>query len=59
MTPILHIHLLGDFHISLGDEAVTGVKTTRLQSLLAYLVLHRDLPQPRQAINLAGISGYQ
>ncbi len=50
MPLIMHIHLLGDFHLSFGDETVTGVKTTRLQSLLAYLVLHRDLPQPRQRL---------
>jgi DNA-binding SARP family transcriptional activator len=45
---ILHIHLLGDFRLACGDEAVTQVNTPRLQSLLAYLVLHRDAPQSRR-----------
>jgi DNA-binding SARP family transcriptional activator len=44
----LHIHLLGDFRLACGDEAVTKVNTPRLQSLLAYLVLHRDAPQSRR-----------
>ena len=44
----LHIHLLGDFRLVYGDEAVTKVNTPRLQSLLAYLVLHRDAPQSRR-----------
>ena len=44
----LHIHLLGDFRLAHGDEAVTKVNTPRLQSLLAYLVLHRDAPQSRR-----------
>jgi DNA-binding SARP family transcriptional activator/predicted ATPase len=31
-----------------GDEPVTAVNSARLQSLLAYLVLHRAAPQSRQ-----------
>ena len=46
-TSILDVRLLGDFNLTHGDEAVTGVNTPRLQSLLAYLVLHRDAPQSR------------
>ena len=45
--PILHIHLLGDFRLIYDDEPVTSISTPRLQSLLAYLVLHREAPQPR------------
>jgi len=48
--PRLHIHLLGDFRLSYGDEPVTSVKSARLQSLLAYLLLHRDAPQPRHHV---------
>jgi DNA-binding SARP family transcriptional activator/predicted ATPase len=48
MTPTLHIHLLGDFSLTYGDEPVDGVHAARLQSLLAYLVLHHDAPQQRQ-----------
>ncbi|HEY6019173.1 MAG TPA: BTAD domain-containing putative transcriptional regulator, partial [Candidatus Paceibacterota bacterium] len=39
-----------DFHLVYGDESVTGIKTTRLKSLLAYLILHRNVPQPRQRL---------
>src|SRR5215831_20195485 len=43
----LHIHLLGDFRL-IGDEApVRTLNAPRLQALLAYLLLHRDAPQPR------------
>jgi predicted ATPase/DNA-binding SARP family transcriptional activator len=45
---MLHIRLLGTFSLTYGDAAVAGVNTPRLQSLLAYLVLHRDTPQLRQ-----------
>src|SRR5512138_3941098 len=50
MPPTLHIRLLGDFHLVYGDETVTGLRTTRLKSLLAYLILHRNAPQPRQRL---------
>ncbi len=46
----LHIQLLGDFRLIYGDEAITSVNTPRLQSLLAYLVLHRDASQARQRL---------
>src|SRR5713101_2159317 len=48
MAPTLHIRLLGDFSLFYNDRQVTSLNTTRLQSLLAYLVLHRDVPQHRQ-----------
>jgi DNA-binding SARP family transcriptional activator len=44
----LHIHLLGDFRLMYADEPVGGINSPRLQALLAYLVLHRDAPQPRR-----------
>ena len=47
MIPTLHIHLLGDFLLVSGDSPVTTVNVPRLQSLLAYLVLHRTAPQAR------------
>src|SRR5437588_2279768 len=49
--PTLHLRLLGDFNLLYNDQQVTSLNTMRLQSLLAYLVLHRDVPQHRQ--NLA------
>ena len=47
MIPTLHIHLLGNFLLVSGDTPVTTVTVPRLQSLLAYLLLHRDAPQDR------------
>jgi DNA-binding SARP family transcriptional activator len=44
----LHIRLLGDFSLSCDDRPVEGITTPRLQSLIGYLVLHRDAPQLRQ-----------
>jgi DNA-binding SARP family transcriptional activator len=41
------MYLLGDFLLVLGDTPVTTVEWPRLQSLLAYLVLHRAAPQSR------------
>ncbi len=46
--PTLHIHLLGDFRLTSADAPVSPINSPRLQALLAYLVLHRDAPQPRQ-----------
>src|SRR5229473_6182879 len=48
MVPTLHIRLLGEFSLIYSDQQVTSLNTTRLRSLLAYLVLHRDVPQQRQ-----------
>ncbi|MFL5658687.1 MAG: ATP-binding protein [Ktedonobacteraceae bacterium] len=48
MVPTLRIRLLGDFSLIYADRQVTSLNTTRLQSLLAYLVMHRDVPQQRQ-----------
>jgi DNA-binding SARP family transcriptional activator len=47
---ILHIHLLDDFQITYNDRLLTTVNTARLQTLLAYLVLHRHAPQARQPL---------
>jgi DNA-binding SARP family transcriptional activator len=44
---ILHIHLLGGFSLVSGDTPITSVEWPRLQSLLAYLVLHRQSRQSR------------
>jgi DNA-binding SARP family transcriptional activator len=47
VVDVLHIRLLGEFSFVYGDQPVTTVNTARLQTLLAYLVLHRDAPQLR------------
>ncbi len=44
----LRVRLLGGFSLTYGDEPVDGINTARLQSLLAYLVLHRDAAHLRQ-----------
>ncbi len=46
--PTLHLRLLGDFSLIYDDRQVTSLNSMRLQSLLAFLVLHRDVPQHRQ-----------
>ena len=47
MTPALDIHLLGGFRLLCDGRLIGSVNTARLQSLLAYLVLHRNAPQSR------------
>jgi DNA-binding SARP family transcriptional activator len=48
-TETLSLQLLGGFRISAGDAAVR-IDQPRLQRLLAYLLLHRRHPRPRQQI---------
>jgi predicted ATPase/DNA-binding SARP family transcriptional activator len=45
--PTLHIHLLGEFRLTWGDAPISTINAPRQQALLAYLLLHRDAPQPR------------
>ena len=47
MVPSLHLYLLGTFLLIVGDAPVKTITSPRLQSLLAYLVLCRDVPQDR------------
>jgi predicted ATPase/DNA-binding SARP family transcriptional activator len=47
VTGALQVRLLGDFRVSLDGRTVDGLTTARLQSLLAYLLLHSDAPQSR------------
>ncbi|NJM60930.1 MAG: hypothetical protein HC849_13115 [Oscillatoriales cyanobacterium RU_3_3] len=46
----LNIKLLGGFCLSHAGRPVIGITTERLKALLAYLVLHRDIPQTRQRL---------
>jgi DNA-binding SARP family transcriptional activator/predicted ATPase len=48
--PTLQITLLGHFSLTYGNQPITRVNTERLQSLLAYLLLHRGIPQSRQRL---------
>ncbi|MGD1950410.1 MAG: BTAD domain-containing putative transcriptional regulator, partial [Leptolyngbyaceae cyanobacterium] len=43
----LRINLLGHFRLTFNDEPIEGLQTDRYQSLLAYLVLSAQTPQPR------------
>lgn len=43
----LQIRLLGGFQLVYDTRPVTSLLTARLKSLLAFLLLHRDTPQPR------------
>ena len=47
----LHVQLLGDFSVDFGGAPAIPVNSARLQSLLAYLILRRDSPQPRRKIS--------
>lgn len=44
----IQIRLLGDFDLAYDSNVVEGVDKPRLQSLLAYLLIHRDAAQSRQ-----------
>ena len=46
----LRIQLLGSFQLHYNDEPISSIKSSRLQSLFAYLVLHLNAPQPRQQL---------
>jgi predicted ATPase/DNA-binding SARP family transcriptional activator len=46
----VHISLLGDFRFVRGDAPVESALSPRAQSLLAYLIVHRNAPQPRSQI---------
>ncbi len=47
MIPTLHINLLGGFQLFSGETPVCDIEIPRLQSLLAYLLLHSGVPQSR------------
>jgi DNA-binding SARP family transcriptional activator/predicted ATPase len=44
----MRINLFGNLRIAFAGSPVTAVNTNRLQSLIAYLILHCDAPQPRE-----------
>ncbi|HWE53438.1 MAG TPA: BTAD domain-containing putative transcriptional regulator [Bryobacteraceae bacterium] len=46
----IRISVFGNLRIHFGGRPVTSVNTNRMQSLLAYLVLHSDTPQPRERL---------
>ncbi|HYM10042.1 MAG TPA: BTAD domain-containing putative transcriptional regulator, partial [Bryobacterales bacterium] len=46
----MRINLFGTLRISFAGHPVTAVNTNRLQSLIAYLILHGDMAQPRERL---------
>ncbi|CAN5582312.1 AAA family ATPase [soil metagenome] len=49
-SPVLHIRLFGDLELRYGETFLPSFESTRAETLLAYLLLNRDAPQPRQRI---------
>jgi DNA-binding SARP family transcriptional activator/predicted ATPase/transcriptional regulator with XRE-family HTH domain len=50
LSPILQAQLFGGFRLVYDNIAITGVNSPRLQSLLAFLLVHADSPQSRQQV---------
>jgi DNA-binding SARP family transcriptional activator len=46
----IDIRLFGRFTIQSSAGVVTGLRSTKAQELFAYLLLHRDRPQPREVM---------
>ena len=49
-APPLQIQLLGGFQLLWQGEPIKAFANTRLQRLLAYLILNQDTPQPRHTL---------
>jgi DNA-binding SARP family transcriptional activator len=49
-TPVLSIRLFGALDLRYGDRLLSPLASTRAETLLAYLVLHRAAPQSRQRL---------
>ena len=48
--PVLRARLLGPIDLKSGERQLPPLESARAESLLAYLLLHRDAPQPRQRL---------
>lgn len=48
MVETLHIHLLNGFQVWYDEQPLENFNSPRLQAFLAYLLLHRGVPQARQ-----------
>jgi DNA-binding SARP family transcriptional activator/predicted ATPase len=46
----VRINLFGNLRITAAGRPLMGVNTNRLQSLIAYLILHGDIAQPRDRL---------
>ena len=47
---VLRARLLGPMDLRFGERQLPPLDSARAESLLAYLLLHRDVPQPRQRL---------
>src|SRR5215213_5539585 len=52
-TPVLTIRLFGALDLRYGDRSLSPLASARVETLLAYLLLHRDTPQSRQRLAFA------
>lgn len=50
MQAILSIRLFGNFELRSGETPLPDLGSARAESLLAYLILNGDAPQPRQQV---------
>jgi DNA-binding SARP family transcriptional activator len=50
VDPPLHVCLLGIFQLQYKGETVNTINSTRLQSLIAFILLHRQKPISRQQL---------
>ena len=50
VSPSLQINLLGKYYLSVNGTSISDIQSERLQALLAFLLLHRDMPQSRQQL---------
>ena len=50
IAPRLEIKLLGSFAMKMDGQLASGLNSSRLQSLLAFLVLHAGAPQARRHV---------
>jgi DNA-binding SARP family transcriptional activator len=48
--PLLRIRLLGELSLRLGEAPLPPLDSARSESLLAYVLLHRDAPVPRERL---------
>src|SRR5215467_6095842 len=48
--PVLRVRLLGPMDLRIAERQLTPLDSARAESLLAYLLLHREVPQPRQRL---------
>jgi DNA-binding SARP family transcriptional activator len=47
---VMRARLLGGLDLRLGEQRLPALDSGRAESLLAYLLVHRDAPQPRQRL---------